>query len=228
MTVRKQRADSLDTKRRLLEAAAEVFATKGYWAATNADICEKAGANTAAVNYHFGSKDNLYVEAWKFAYVMTLLSYPPDGGAPPEAPAEERLRGRVSALVRRFNHPGNYEYDIIQKEMANPTGLLTDAVHEFLRPVNKDLTELLKELLGAKAGPKEIHLCHVSIMSQCLDPLVRSHFARKGIKPPEGGLPFDLNEYADHVTRFSLCGIRGAREALEDDSLDSHARSGGS
>ncbi|MBW2127416.1 MAG: helix-turn-helix transcriptional regulator [Deltaproteobacteria bacterium] len=37
-------------------SACEVFAEKGYRAATIADICGRAKANVAAVNYYFGDK----------------------------------------------------------------------------------------------------------------------------------------------------------------------------
>ena len=52
--------ESSDTEKRLLEAAGEVFAEFGYRAATVRQICEKAGANIAAVNYYFGDKEKLY------------------------------------------------------------------------------------------------------------------------------------------------------------------------
>ena len=49
--------DSSDTEMRVLEAAGEVFADLGYRAATVRQICEKAGANIAAVNYYYGDKE---------------------------------------------------------------------------------------------------------------------------------------------------------------------------
>ena len=58
--MKKERSDTRETRRRILWAASEVFAEKGFWEATSADICMKANANSAAVNYHFGSKENLW------------------------------------------------------------------------------------------------------------------------------------------------------------------------
>jgi len=95
-----------------------------------------AEANTAAANYHFGDKETLYVESRRFAFEQSLRTYPPDGGVPGDAPLEERLRGRILAIMRRVIDPRSHELDIICKETANPTGLLAGirAIKEQTRP----------------------------------------------------------------------------------------------
>jgi AcrR family transcriptional regulator len=48
-----------ETRERLLDAAERLFATGGLDAVSVRDITEAAGANTAAIHYHFGSKQDL-------------------------------------------------------------------------------------------------------------------------------------------------------------------------
>src|SRR5271169_1436643 len=48
------------TRTELLEAAGHVFAEQGFHRATGKEICERAGTNTAAVNYYFGGMEGLY------------------------------------------------------------------------------------------------------------------------------------------------------------------------
>ena len=54
---------STSTRDALLEAAAELFAEHGFEGASIRRISEKAGANVAAIHYHFGSKEKLYAAA---------------------------------------------------------------------------------------------------------------------------------------------------------------------
>ncbi|MCA8913215.1 MAG: TetR family transcriptional regulator [Planctomycetes bacterium] len=51
-----------DTRERLLDAAEELFAKRGFDAASMRDITSLADANLASVNYHFGSKEALLGE----------------------------------------------------------------------------------------------------------------------------------------------------------------------
>ena len=57
---------SEDTRRRLLEAAGELFACHGTEAVTVRDITARAGTMPNAVSYHFGGKEGLIDAVWEF------------------------------------------------------------------------------------------------------------------------------------------------------------------
>ena len=50
------------TRAAILDAAKNLFAVKGFGAATVRDICMEAGVNIALVSRYFGSKSGLYAE----------------------------------------------------------------------------------------------------------------------------------------------------------------------
>ena len=59
-------------RRRLLEAAGEIFAEKGFEGGQVRKIKDRADVNIAAVNYYFRSKEHLYIEAVKGASCGSL------------------------------------------------------------------------------------------------------------------------------------------------------------
>jgi AcrR family transcriptional regulator len=49
-----------ETRERLLKAGTQLFSERGFAKVTVRDICQRARANVAAINYHFAGKDGLY------------------------------------------------------------------------------------------------------------------------------------------------------------------------
>jgi AcrR family transcriptional regulator len=207
------REDAIRTRKSLLAAASEVFAEKGYHDATIAEICGRAKANVAAVNYHFGDKETLYIEAWRHSFVESLKVHPPEGGVSDDAQPEERLRGQVEALLRRIADNNNKEFLIVHRELANPTGLLEEVTRKDLRPLREKMETLVRELLGPRASDMQVRFCAIGIVSQCITPMLMRRMGRKrqGGKDDSPGID-DIGSYAKHVVEFSLAGIRAIRE----------------
>ncbi len=204
------------TRGRLLAAAGDIFADKGFRDATVAEICRKAGANVAAINYYFGSKEALYREAWRHAFARSLAAHPPDGGLSPDAPPEERLRVQVASLLDRIADENNREFRIMQREFTNPTGLLEEVMREEVRPLHQRTEKMVRELLGPNATEQEVQFCEVGIISQCINPMVARKWFRKGVETKDGprGIT-DIEAYTRHVVTFSLAGLAAIRAAAE-------------
>ncbi len=154
------------------------------------------------------------MEAWREAFHASIAKYPPDGGAPADAPAAERLKGRILSLMRRVADPDCLEFEIVQKELASPTGLLAEVKRQSLEPLRKAMTKLVGELLGEGTPDEVVEFCQMSIMAQCMFPLMhRRHLkVMKGesvlSRPPD----FAVERLAEHVLRFSLGGVRAVKE----------------
>jgi AcrR family transcriptional regulator len=210
------RKDSAKTYKSLLAAAGEIFAEKGYRDTTIAEISERAGANIAAVNYHFGDKETLYREAWRHSFLESIKAHPPDGGVNDDAPPEERLRGLVAALLHRIGDKNNREFLLVQKELVNPTGLLEEVMQREIRPLHERTRALIRDLLGPHIPDMMVQFCEISIISQCLNPMVVRR-ERSGKREPKKDRPEigDIEAYADFVVRFSLGGIGVIRREAE-------------
>jgi AcrR family transcriptional regulator len=209
----KTRKDGTYTRNKLLKAASEAFAEKGYRNTTVAEICRRAGSNVAAVNYHFRGKEALYALVWRNAFEEALRAYPPDGGLPHKAPPKERLRALIYSLLHRIMDDGRLGYagQILLQEMSNPTDVIQQVRRDALRPLREHTREVITELLGPGADNRQIGLCQMSVIHQCL-----AIGFRRGRLPPyilEGRpTPKFIDALVEHITRFSLAGIMAIRK----------------
>ena len=202
-----------DTREKILKTACHLFAENGYRATTIAAICQTAGANIAAVNYHFVSKENLYQKAWQYAHKMVHDRVPHDGGVSEDAPPEARLRGQISAGLQRAMLGEALEFRIVRGEMANPTGLLKQVIEEAIAPLRKATRRALQELLGPKATQKDIKLCEVFVISPWMHLTHRIEAEKhEGLAPVFA--EEDLDYMTDHFTAFALAGIREFAERI--------------
>jgi AcrR family transcriptional regulator len=196
----------------LLTAAEKVFTDKGYRDATIAGICKKARANIAAVNYHFGGKEALYVAVWRRSFESSMAAIPPDGGVTEDAPAEAQLRGRISALLRRVIDRKGSLFRIMERELVNPTGILDEPVRRAIGPMHEKMVALIKAIGGKGTTHAQAALCTMSIINQCMG--VGHGLGMKKRHPHlrEFLIPQGIDTLIDTITWFSLGGIREVRK----------------
>jgi AcrR family transcriptional regulator len=100
------------TRTAILAAAERLYADRGFGDVTLRDIVAEANVNLAAVNYHFGSKDELIAELFVSRSIATnrerlreLKAAEEEGGG--RAPIEVILRALVGPTLRGCLGPEN-------------------------------------------------------------------------------------------------------------------------
>jgi AcrR family transcriptional regulator len=200
-----KREDGKETRSKVLNAACEVFARKGFRAATVADICRRAGANVASVNYYFGDKASLYREAWRFALesFQEQIVLETDAESPKQA-----LRDYILALMQNFSSKGEMGLfsRLYLRELVSPTGLIQDAWHDLIEPRRRVFHRILHEVVGPEADQLTILFCEQSIINQCRGLLT---IKREDLEYMLGRplTPELIRRFAEHVADFSLAGI---------------------
>ncbi len=194
------------TRERLLNAARLVFSEQGFQGATVREICRRADANVAAVNYHFGSKDGLLAEALNFTQLKTLQTENAQVDACPKA----RLRLFIHAFLSMLLDEGrpSSPCQIMARELANPSPALDQIVREALAPLHKFLDQLVHEIVGDAATNMQRRRIVSSIFGQC----VHYSHARPVLQRLHPELRYDTAEIAaiaEHIASFSLAGMGG-------------------
>lgn len=198
-----------DTRARLLAAAGEVFAEHGFRAATVRQICARAKANVAAVNYHFGDKEALYREVFGGALAASTERYPLDLGLAAASGPDERMRGFVHAFLARLLDDARPDWvmKLYLRELADPTGVLASVVDRVHRPLFERLSAIVDEVAGGKLDARAVRACCHSIIGQCIFyKHARPVLDALGHRAPASSR--EIQRVAEHVALFSIAGIR--------------------
>ncbi len=192
------------TRARLVEAAREVFAQHGFQGATVREICRRADANVAAVNYHFGSKDGLLSEALNFNRLKALQIANDATDACPEIRLRLFIHDFMLMLLDENN--ASRQCQMMARELADPTPALDKIVIEAIAPLHEFLGRLVKGIIGKTGDELEVRRCVYSILGQCLF-YRNSHPVLQRLTPT---LHYDRNEIeaiARHIADFSLAAL---------------------
>jgi AcrR family transcriptional regulator len=200
------------TRGRLLDAATELFAERGFRRVTVRAICQRARANVAAVNYHFGDKQRLYREVVEAA-LDTVRDFADYAMRPPgAATAEQKLAHYVSAHLTREQGSSVPERSallrqLFRHELSESTDIGAYIVEQAVKPRLRYLAAIVEELLGPGADAQTIDRCVLSIQAQCLFPVA----APAALTPLFRRTRADYEALARHVFAFSLAGISACR-----------------
>ncbi|MBC7924708.1 MAG: CerR family C-terminal domain-containing protein [Bryobacteraceae bacterium] len=205
------------TRARLIDAAGQVFAENGFQAATIRDICDRAGANVAAVNYHFRDKLGIYQEVFRFSLLAEKIplqeKYPGD----PERELEWFVQSHLKGVLEK-ERPVWWR-QLMAHEMSQPTPALGLIVEQAIRPHEQHLRSVIASLVEAPAESKEVRLCAHSVIAQCLHYLHARPVLAHLWPETENLTNSDIDEIAAHISRFSLAAMRDLRVRRQQDLL---------
>ena len=159
------RADGLETRRKLLDAAGVLFAQRGYHGTKTGDICRAAQVNIAAVHYHFRSKDEIYVAAWRHEFTQHCglpAGWRSAGRCPGGGPAPRTHPGPGTAIHGSGQPRPGYR----PSRDVQPTGLLAAIMHLALEPLRQMHLAIIRDILGPRDRPgrpvvRDEHSCPV-------------------------------------------------------------------
>ena len=199
------------TKKRILDAAEALFALKGYAAVSVREITGAADCNLAAVNYHFGNKQNLYMEVFRSCWLPRAMRIQEcfqdllaangtiTASAIVQSLARAFLEGPLSEEERKRHH------QLISGEMAKPTEAYKLVADEAFRPLFESLLKDLRSAMPDDIEEERLALNIFSVFAMVL----YFNFARPMISSFTGrSYDADFKErLVDHIVEFALNGL---------------------
>lgn len=199
-----------DTRAALLECAEELFLAHGFEAVSIRQLSEAAGANVAAVNYHFSGKTNLYREvltrqldeivADKLGLLRELSDELPTSDL--EKVLKRYIRSYFDSMLA--SPDSDRLLQVVYREMG-PDAIASDLVADRLvMPIHRAFQKMILKALP-NLDEEYVSYCVSSIMGQVLH-FIRSREVLREIRSTDQKQKF-IDETVDHITQFSLRGL---------------------
>ena len=195
-----------ETRRKLIEAAGEVFAERGLHAATIKQITDRAGVNTAAINYHFSDKFELYAAVIRHALSLTLERR---SAARTMGSHEQQLRAYVAEVIGDLYDSSlpAWRTTLLGHELAQPTAALDAVVDELIRPRARFVQSIVRGIAGSKVPEKQVLRAALSVWAQCFILVYNSELIRR-LNPD---VLRDSEGLVEHITEFSMAALVAMR-----------------
>jgi TetR/AcrR family transcriptional regulator, regulator of cefoperazone and chloramphenicol sensitivity len=201
-----------ETRERLIEAGERLFGERGFRKVTVREICRAAHANVAAVNYHFGDKLGLYREVLQRAIDAMRATTEAARQAGKGQSPEEQLRRYVKLFLRAILSPESLPvHRLLLREINEPTPALDAIVEQAFRPRIEYLAGVVARMIGSGPHDPRVLRCIGSIQSQHVAYMRNPIAERLGFRFE--ATPAHIDEAAEHITRFSLGGVRAVAQA---------------
>jgi AcrR family transcriptional regulator len=146
------------TRQRIVDVAVEVFAARGFRAASTREIAARAKVSQGLITYHFGSKGEL----WKAAIGRIFDDLRAGAGALPDAEGvidpNERVRGIVRNYVRFVAaHPELFR--VMVEEGKHGDARMRWLVDTQLKPLYAGFVQLISgvALAGERLNPAHVY-----------------------------------------------------------------------
>ena len=201
----------MNTRERILCAAEELFAEKGYDGVSVREITDRARCNVASVHYYFGNKKGLYLAVFRErmaerAHKVQELFWKEIGND--SAPSAEKI---IRTLARAFlkspfsKKERMLHHKLMAREANRPTEAYTIFHRDVIAPFYEALIKLLNPYLPKRLRKEDRVLYVLSIIAQVMHfNLARNMISHITAREYTEGF---IDRLVEHITRFSLYGI---------------------
>ncbi|HBT4825064.1 TPA: CerR family C-terminal domain-containing protein [Klebsiella quasipneumoniae subsp. similipneumoniae] len=206
---RARRSDGDATRESILEAAGELIAEKGFAHTTNKEIAQKAGVDLAAINYHFGGRDGLYLAVLTLAHHHYLDGAQLAELAASDMPSEEKLGVFLETFLTKLNNPDDWHGRVFARELLAPSVQLGDFVNTEGAKKIQSVRRIVGEAAGLSEDDPRLLPCMLSVVAPCMMLMVAGN---RMPGPVQEIVAMQSKVLTTHFKLFSLAGLKAIRE----------------
>ena len=159
------REDGRETKERIIQAAGPLFAQHGYDGTTSKEICQQAGVNMAAVNYHFGSRDGLYVAVLEEVQDYLLNIEVLKRLAQEEGSPREKIERFVDFFIEDAFGKNDWHVRVWIRELLHPSPHIQQVIMQKGLPKFYIAAEIFEQALGYRRTDIAFYGAYISLVA---------------------------------------------------------------
>ena len=162
---KKNKEECNSTKDLIIDCAGKLISKYGYDRVTSKSICEEARVNIAAINYHFGSYDELYITILKevHKYVMNIdeLNEIYLNNLNPR----EKVDMFIDIFIDNLFKDKGWYIKVWAREIINPTPFIAQVFSQEVFPKLNIVAKIFSEYTKIPVSDPSLYSCIISTVS---------------------------------------------------------------
>jgi AcrR family transcriptional regulator len=158
--------DSEITKAKIIDAAGQLFAERGFKGVTVRDIVRQANTHLSALNYHFRTKDALYREVVLEACKQVSISEKGQQQLNKLDP-QEALLFLVKEGLKKYQgkSSSHWQIVIIARESSEPSSIFAEVVEKYFKPEADFVANLISKITDRKPDSHEVRFAYLTMIT---------------------------------------------------------------
>ncbi len=209
------RKDGDITRKTLIECAGHLIAKQGYTKTTSKSICSLAKANVAAINYHFGSRDNLYKAVLEEVHRYLLNIKDLEEIAKDNISAKEKLSLFFDTVAQNMWQDKGWQVKVWAREVIDPSPFIYQILNKNAIPKFLIITKIFSEYTGLSPKNPELYSCMLSTLAPFAIIFLTKHKSNLDYKKIFPINYYTLEKLLVDFKRFAFAGLDAFREKIE-------------
>ena len=132
-----------DKQIKILEAAEELIAEKGFEETTVRNICQKANINVAMISYYFGSKEKMLTYLYQYRVQRAKETFAEFAHTIKDGTPQMQVKEVIKFIIgQMFKY--KYFHGFVKQEFRN-TELMDEELQDFYTIVVEKLNQIIKQ-----------------------------------------------------------------------------------
>lgn len=203
----RRRMDGRETEEKIIKCAGQLIAEKGFASVTSKEICRAAGVNLAAVNYHFGSRDGLYLAVLEnvqqyLVGLQQLIDLYKSDLAP-----RQKMEKLIDFLVGNAFRKNEWQISVWLREVMNPSPVLEKIFQKEALPKISVIMKIFSEYTGYTVDDPRLYSGIITLASPFAVCLLGRHHSLRREMPVH--IPIEI--MAENIKQLAFANLENLK-----------------